>query len=166
MDARGVWAVLASTAMVCVACGSSSQSSGGISQSTASKLPLSAYLVRGQEEAGLPPKGRASHYLTATEWTSNGVPNGAAEAKRLTQEGFREAISVQTGSSKGDGVSWVMELGPPPRPRERRPRSYRSSPTGRRHRARRASQSRASLALRAGDSRTPTPTSCSRRGGA
>ena len=110
VDARGVWAVLASTAVMCVACGSTSSSSG-TSQHSASKLPLSAYLVRGHEETGLPPKGRATHYLTATQWTSNGVPNGAAEAKRLAQEGFREAISVQTGSSKGEGVSWVMELG-------------------------------------------------------
>jgi hypothetical protein len=68
-------------------------------------------LVRGHEEAGLPPTARATDYLTATQWTSNGVPNGAAEAKRLAQEGFREAMSVQTGSSKGQGVSWVMELG-------------------------------------------------------
>jgi hypothetical protein len=116
MDARGVWAVLASSAVVCAACGGTSHSSGtssssGTSQNSASKLPLSAYLVRGHEEAGLPPKGRAIHYLTVTQWTSNGVPNGAAEAKRLAQEGFREAISVQTGSTKGAGVSWVMELG-------------------------------------------------------
>src|SRR6185312_10099398 len=100
MDARGVWAVLASTVVVCVACGSTSHSSGtpqnsGTSQNSASKLPLTAYLVRGHEEAGLPPKGRATQYLTASQWTSNGVPNGAAEAKRLAQEGFREAISVQ-----------------------------------------------------------------------
>ena len=109
MSARGVWAVLASTAVVCAACGSASRSS--TSQSSTSKLALSAYLVRGHEETGLPPTGRATDYLTATQWTSNGVPNGAAEAKRLAQEGFREAMSVQTGSSKGQGVSWVMELG-------------------------------------------------------
>ena len=165
MDARGVWAVLASTAVVCVACGSTSHSSG-TSQNSASKLPLSTYLVQGHEEAGLPPKGRASHYLTATQWTANGVPNGAAEAKRLAQEGFREAISVQTGSSKGDGISWVMELGSASAAAQRRRRSYRSSPTGRRHRARSASPSRASPAPRAGANQTPTPTSCSRRGGA
>jgi hypothetical protein len=68
-------------------------------------------LVRGQEETGLPPTGKATAYLTATQWTSNGVPNGAAEDKRLAHEGFREAMSVQTGSTKGQGVSWVMELG-------------------------------------------------------
>jgi hypothetical protein len=108
MDARGAWAVLVSTAVVCAACGSTSQSS--TSQSSTSKLPLSAYLVRGHEETGLPPTGRA-HYFTATQWTSNGVPNGAVEAKRLAQEGFREVISVQTGSVKGQGVSWAMQLG-------------------------------------------------------
>jgi hypothetical protein len=104
MDARGVWAVLVSTAVVCAGCGSASQSS-------TSKLPLSAYLVRGHEETGLPPTGRAPHYLTATQWTSNGVPNGAAEDKRLAQEGFREVESVQTGSTKGQGISWVMQFG-------------------------------------------------------
>ena len=104
MGARGVWVVLVSTAVVCAACGSASQSS-------TSKLPLSAYLVRGHEETGLPPTGRVTQYLTATQWTSNGVPNGAAEAKRLSQEGFREVMSVQTGSTKGHGISWVTELG-------------------------------------------------------
>ena len=101
---------MVSAAVVCAACGSASQSSS-TSQSAASKLPLSAYLVRGDEETGLPPTGRVTHYLTATQWTSNGVPNGAAEAKRLSQEGFREVMSVQTGSTKGQGVSWVLELG-------------------------------------------------------
>jgi hypothetical protein len=113
MDARGAWAVLVSTALVCAACGSTSQSStsqSSTSQSSTSELPLSAYLVRGHEETGLPPTGRA-HYFTATQWTSNGVPNGAAEAKRLAQEGFSEVISVQTGSAKGQGVSWAMRLG-------------------------------------------------------
>jgi hypothetical protein len=110
MNARGAWAVLVITGVVCAACGSASRSS--TSESSASKLPLSAYLVRGNEETGLPPTGRATDYLTATQWTSNGVPNGAAEAKRLSQEGFREAISVQTGSTQAaQGVSWATELG-------------------------------------------------------
>jgi hypothetical protein len=103
MDTCGVCTVLALTAVVCAACGSGSQSS-------TPKLPLSAYLVRGQEETGLPPSGPATRYLTATKWTSD-VPDGAAEASRLTQEGFREVVSVQTGSAKGQGVSWAMELG-------------------------------------------------------
>jgi hypothetical protein len=104
MNARGAWPALASTALVCAACGSASQNS-------TPKLPLSAYLVQGQEETGLPPTGQATNYPTAPQWTSNGVPNGDAEAKRLAQEGFREATSVQTGSTKGHGVSWAMQLG-------------------------------------------------------
>ena len=119
MNGRGAWAVLVSSAAVCVACGSTSQSStsqsstsqSSTTQSSATRLPLSAYLVRGHEETGLPPKGQTTHYLTATQWTSVGVPNGAAEAKRLAHEGFREATSVQTGSTQGQGVSWAMELG-------------------------------------------------------
>lgn len=102
MYSRRRWAVLVSTAVMCAGCGSGSHST--------SKLPLSAYLVRGQEETGLPPTGRATDYLAATKWTSD-IPDGAAEAKRLAQEGFREVVSVQTGSAKGQGVSWAMELG-------------------------------------------------------
>lgn len=105
---RGLWALLVSTAVTCAACGSGSQSS--TSRASTTKLPLSAYLVRGQEETGLPPTGRATRYLAATEWTSD-IPNGAADAKRLAQEGFREVESVQTGSAKGQGISWAMELG-------------------------------------------------------
>jgi hypothetical protein len=104
MDARRALAALMSTAVVCAGCGSASQSS--TSQGSTSKLPLSAYLVRGHEETGMQPTGRA-HYFTATQWTSNGVPNAAVENKRLAQEDFRKVISVQTGH----GVSWAMELG-------------------------------------------------------
>lgn len=103
MHVCGGWAVLALTAVMCAACGSGSHSS-------AAALPLSAYLVRGQEEPGLPPTGRATRYLAATQWASD-VPNAAAEASRLAQEGFREVVTVQTGSAKGAGVSWAMQLG-------------------------------------------------------
>jgi hypothetical protein len=105
---RAVWAVMVGTAVMVAACGSASHSS--TSPSSTSALPLSAYLVRGQEETGLPPTGRAMRYLAATQWTSD-IPNGAADAKRLTREGFREVVSVQTGSAKGQGISWAMELG-------------------------------------------------------
>lgn len=112
--------ILSAVAVMAVGCGSSGKSattksasatSAAAATPAAAKLPVGAYLVRGQEETGLAPTGQTTHYLTATQWTSNGVPNGAAEAKRLTQEGFREAMSVQTGSTKGQGVSWAMELG-------------------------------------------------------
>jgi hypothetical protein len=52
-DARGAWEVLVSTAVVCAACGNASHSG-------TSKLPLSAYLVRGHEETGLPLAGRVT----------------------------------------------------------------------------------------------------------
>jgi hypothetical protein len=104
MGARRELTAGIAVAVLCAACGSTSQSSS-------SKLPLSAYLVRGHEETGLPPTGRVTHYLSATQWTSDGVPNGAAEAKRLSQEGFREVLSVHTGSTKGQGISWVTEVG-------------------------------------------------------
>jgi hypothetical protein len=106
--------ILSTVTVMAVGCGSTGNSAttkSASATSAAAKLSLSAYLVLGREETGLPPKGRATDYLTATRWTSNGVPNAAAEAKRLSQEGFREATSVQTGSTQGQGVSWAMELG-------------------------------------------------------
>jgi len=97
---RGVWAVLVSTAVICAGCGSSSQS-------TTSMLPLSAYLVRAHEETGMQRTGPATADRTPAQWTSDGVPDAAAENARLAKEGFREVISVGTG----DGVSWAMQLG-------------------------------------------------------
>jgi len=95
-----LWAVLVNTAVMCAACGSTSQSS-------TSMLPLSAYLVRGHEETGMQRTSPATTDLTPAQWTSDGVPDAAAENKRLAQEGFREVISVQTS----DGVSWAMQVG-------------------------------------------------------
>ena len=140
MSARGVWAVLASTAVVCAACGSASRSS--TSQSSTSKLALSAYLVRGHEETGLPPTGRATDYLTATQWTSKRRPQrrrggqapGPGELPRGDERPDR--LEQRSGRLLGDGVG-----SRPPRRRERRQRSYRNSPP--RRRVRRASPSRA-----------------------
>jgi hypothetical protein len=102
--------LLVVTALV-AGCGSSHHTSQtSTSQSGKSKLPLSAYLVRRHEETGLPPTGGVTVYRTAAQWTSDGVPDAAAEDNRLAQEGFREVMSVQTGSTQGQGVSWVMEL--------------------------------------------------------
>jgi hypothetical protein len=56
------------------------------------------------------PTGKAVADRTPAQWTANGTPNAAAEDKRLRQEGFREVISVQTGASSAQGVSWAMEL--------------------------------------------------------
>ena len=98
--AHWAWAVLVTTAAMCTACGSASQSS-------TSMLPLSAYLVRAHEETGMQRTGPATADRTPAQWTSGGVPDAAAENKRLAKEGFREVISVQTSQ----GVSWAMQLG-------------------------------------------------------
>jgi hypothetical protein len=95
--------VLISGAVVCGACGSSQSST----QSGTAKLPLSAYLVRAHEETGMQRTGPATADLTPAQWTSGGVPDAAAENRRLAKEGFREVISVQTSQ----GVSWAMQLG-------------------------------------------------------
>lgn len=107
MNARGVWAVLLSGAVVCAACGSSQSSTSSSAQSGTAKLPLSAYLVRAHEETGMQRTGPATADLTAAQWTANGVPDAAAENTRLAKEGFREVISVQTSQ----GVSWAMQVG-------------------------------------------------------
>ena len=117
LNARGVWAVLVSGAVVCAACGSSQSSTSSSTQSSTSsstqsgtaKLPLSAYLVRAHEETGMQPTGPTTADLTPAQWTANGVPDAAAENTRLAKEGFREVISVQTSQ----GVSWAMQLGSP-----------------------------------------------------
>jgi hypothetical protein len=98
--AHWAWAVLVTTAVMCTACGNASQSS-------TSMLPLSAYLVRAHEETGMQRTGPATADLTPAQWTSGGVPDAAAENKRLAKEGFREVTSVQTSQ----GVSWAMQLG-------------------------------------------------------
>ena len=92
-------------ALVCVACGSTQSTQN--SQSSTAKLPLSAYLVRGHEETGMEPTSTATVETTAAQWTSGGVPDAAAENKRLDEEGFRQVISVQTSQ----GISWAMQLG-------------------------------------------------------
>ena len=110
MGAHRVWAVLAGAAMVCAACGGASQTTTQKSSTTAQKLPLSAYLVQGHEETGLPRTGPPTEARTPAQWAS-GAPNAAAWAKRLAQEGFREGVQVHTGSSQGQGVSTAIVLG-------------------------------------------------------
>jgi len=109
MNARGVWAVLVGGAVVCgaAACGSSHSSTSSSTQSAAAKLPLSAYLVRADEETGMQRTGAPTADMTPAQWTAGGVPDAAAENTRLAKEGFREVISVQTSQ----GVSWAMQLG-------------------------------------------------------
>lgn len=103
--------ILLAVAVTLLGCGGSVKStttkSAAATTPAATKLPLSAYLVRGHEETGMQPTGSATVYRTAAQWTSDGVPNAAAEDKRLAQESFREVTSVQTGQ----GLSWAMELG-------------------------------------------------------
>ncbi|HUA04149.1 MAG TPA: hypothetical protein VMB27_09610 [Solirubrobacteraceae bacterium] len=83
---------------------------GSSSHSQKPDLELSAYLVRGNEETGFQTTGSPATSTTAALWTAE-IPNGQAEQSRLVTEGFHRAISTQTASAHGQGVSWVMELG-------------------------------------------------------
>lgn len=83
---------------------------GGTSHSQTPDLGLGAYLIRGDEETGFHTTGAPATSTTASLWTA-GIPDGQAEKSRLKTEGFHRAISVQTASAHGQGVSWVMELG-------------------------------------------------------
>jgi len=83
---------------------------GGSAHSSTSALALGAYVVRGNEETGLPATGAPATSTTPAQWTAQ-LSNGQAAESRLGTEGFHSAISVQTGSQRGEGISWVMELG-------------------------------------------------------
>lgn len=83
---------------------------GGTSHSQTPDLGLSAYLVRGNEETGFHTTGSPAISTTPAQWTAE-IPNGQTEESRLATEGFHRAISIQTASGDGQGVSWVMELG-------------------------------------------------------
>ena len=54
--------------------------------------------------------GAPTTRTTPAQWTAE-IPNGKTEESRLEAEGFHNAVSVQTDSAQGEGVSWVMELG-------------------------------------------------------
>jgi len=82
---------------------------GSTSDSRKPDLALGAYLVQGNEEIGLQTTGPPVTSATAKQWTA-AIPNGQAEESRLETEGFERAISVQTASAHGQGVSWVLEL--------------------------------------------------------
>ena len=72
-------------------------------------LALGAYLVQGDEEIGLYTTGPPATSATTKQWTA-AIPNGQTEESRLETEGFERAISIQTASADGQGVSWVLEL--------------------------------------------------------
>lgn len=83
---------------------------GNTSNSQKPDLALSAYLARANEETGFQVTGSPATSTTAALWTA-AMPNGQAVQSRLVTEGFHRAISIQTASAHGQGVSWVMELG-------------------------------------------------------
>jgi hypothetical protein len=83
---------------------------GGTSHGSPPALALSAYLVQGNEETDFQTTGAPTTSTTPVQWTAE-IPNGQAEESRLGNEGFHRAVSVQTGSGQGEGVSWVKDLG-------------------------------------------------------
>ncbi len=83
---------------------------GSSSHSQKADLALSAYLVQGDDETGFQTTGPPATSTTAALWTA-AIPNGQTEESRLVTEGFHRAISIQTASTHGQGVSWVIELG-------------------------------------------------------
>ena len=82
---------------------------GSAADSRKPDLALGAYLVQGNEEIGLQTTGPPATSATAKQWTAS-IPNGQAEESRLETEGFERAISIQTASANGQGLSWVLEL--------------------------------------------------------
>jgi hypothetical protein len=79
--------------------------------------------VRAGEETGYSPEGAPAVFSSPAAWvehehgeaaeTRRLTPGEAAEAKHLTEEGFRAAERLGTGGSNKGGASLVLEFGTP-----------------------------------------------------
>ena len=117
MGARSVRVALATAALACAGCGSSSQTARssqtnaarGASHATAARLPLDAFLVRGNEETGLSP-GVVEVSHNAAQWTA-AFSNPAAAERQAVKVRFREGLHVGTSGIGNGGASSVAVLG-------------------------------------------------------
>jgi hypothetical protein len=97
-------------------CGSSSKTVSSTSSAPlaepAASASLAPYLVRAGEETGYSLEGTPVSASSAAAW-DKGEAGEAAETRRLTEEGFRAALTVHTTGSNRAGVSFVLELRTP-----------------------------------------------------
>jgi hypothetical protein len=89
----------------------------GVALASPKPLPLRDRLIKQGEFAGFRPESSTHLFKTAKAWVLAGPhPSAAhtsAEIARLHREGFVAVLSefLDRGSVRGNGLSWVMQLG-------------------------------------------------------
>jgi hypothetical protein len=89
----------------------------GVALASPKPLPLRDRLIKQGEFAGYRPESKKQSFSTAKAWVVGGPhPSAAqtsAEIARLHREGFVAVLSefLDRGSERGNGLSWVMQLG-------------------------------------------------------
>jgi hypothetical protein len=89
----------------------------GIALAAPTPLPLRARLIEQGEFAGFRPESKTHSFSTAKAWVAGGPHPTAAqtsvEIARLHREGFVAVLAefLDHGSERGNGLSWVMQLG-------------------------------------------------------
>jgi hypothetical protein len=79
----------------------------------ATSTALAPYVVQANEETGYAPVGKPVFAATPALWTE-GAAGAAKTSRRLTEEGFRAALTQHTGEMENAaGVSWVIEFSTP-----------------------------------------------------
>lgn len=109
MRLRWLSVALAGAALGCVGCGS-------LSQTTMAKVPLTAFVVRGDDLTGINvSKWQHGVFRSARSWVATSGLSASANAawvRQLTREGFREGVTEGTnGSSAPGGGSAVTVFG-------------------------------------------------------
>jgi hypothetical protein len=89
----------------------------GVALASPKPLPLRDRLIKPGEFAGFRPQSRTHLFKTAKAWVLSGphpsASQTAAEITRLQREGFVAVLSefLDRGSERGNGLSWVLQLG-------------------------------------------------------
>src|SRR4051812_23378881 len=89
----------------------------GVALASLKPLPLRDRLIQQGEFAGFRPEAKTKSFSTAKAWAAGGphttVAQTSAEIARLHREGFVAVLAefLDRGSARGNGLSWVMQLG-------------------------------------------------------
>jgi hypothetical protein len=89
----------------------------GVALATPTPLPLRDRLIKQGEFAGYRPESTKQSFTTAKSWVAGGPHLTAAQTSaaiaRLHREGFVAVLSefLDRGYERGNGLSWVMQLG-------------------------------------------------------
>jgi hypothetical protein len=91
----------------------------GVAAGSPRPLPLSAHLIQPGEFVGFSREPAINRFRTVTAWVAASPHPTAAQASaqraRLRREGFKGVVSeyLDSGSTRRNGLSWVMQLGSP-----------------------------------------------------